>query len=473
MFGKSEVEQLATETAAPVMQPPAPPQAPAPAAPAAPLNTEAEAATPARAEKPAEPKPRRERKPKPAASTWKLEDFAVEPQEGKTRFHDFKLSPELMHAIHDLGFPYCTPIQAQVLGYTLRGKDAIGRAQTGTGKTAAFLISIITQLQQTPPPKERYMGEPRALIIAPTRELVVQIAKDAAALTKYTGLNVMTFVGGMDFDKQLKALEARHCDILVATPGRLLDFNQRGEAHLDMVEVLVLDEADRMLDMGFIPQVRQIIRQTPPKSERQTLLFSATFTEDVMNLAKQWTTDPAIVEIEPENVASETVEQHVYAVAGSDKYKLLYNLVTENKWERVMVFANRKDEVRRIEERLVRDGVNAAQLSGDVPQHKRIKTLESFREGRITVLVATDVAGRGIHIDGISHVINFTLPEDPDDYVHRIGRTGRAGTSGVSISFAGEDDSYQLPAIEELLGRKISCEMPPTELLKPVPRKHH
>ncbi len=470
MFGKSEAEPLAAGTAATVMQPPpAPAPAPTPA-PAAPIKVEA--AQPARPE-PAAAKPRRERKPKPQASTWKLEDFVVEPQEGKTRFHDFKLSPQLMHAIHDLGFPYCTPIQAQVLGFTLRGQDAIGRAQTGTGKTAAFLISIITQLQQTPPPKERYMGEPRALIIAPTRELVVQIAKDAAALTKYTGLNVMTFVGGMDYDKQLKALEARHCDILVATPGRLLDFNQRGEVHLDMVEVLVLDEADRMLDMGFIPQVRQIIRQTPPKAERQTLLFSATFTEDVMNLAKQWTTNPAIVEIEPENVASETVEQHVYAVAGSDKYKLLYNLVTENKWERVIVFANRKDEVRRIEEKLVRDGVNAAQLSGDVPQHKRIRTLENFREGRITVLVATDVAGRGIHIDGISHVINFTLPEDPDDYVHRIGRTGRAGTSGVSISFAGEDDSYQLPAIEALLGRKISCEMPPTELLKPVPKKHH
>ncbi|WP_260524684.1 ATP-dependent RNA helicase RhlB [Pseudomonas sp. MWU16-30317] len=411
------------------------------------------------------------RQPKPAASTWKLEDFAVEPQEGKTRFHDFPLSADLMHAIHDLGFPYCTPIQAQVLGFTLKGKDAIGRAQTGTGKTAAFLISIITQLQQTPPPKERYMGEPRALIIAPTRELVVQIAKDAADLTKYTGLNVMTFVGGMEFDKQLKLLEARHCDILVATPGRLLDFNQRGEVHLDMVEVMVLDEADRMLDMGFIPQVRQIIRQTPPKAERQTLLFSATFTEDVMNLAKQWTTDPAIVEIEPENVASDTVEQHVYAVAGADKYRLLYNLVTQNNWERVIVFANRKDEVRRIEEKLVRDGVNAAQLSGDVPQHKRIKTLENFREGRISVLVATDVAGRGIHIDGISHVINFTLPEVPDDYVHRIGRTGRAGASGVSISFAGEDDSYQLPSIEALLGHKISCETPPAELLVPVERK--
>ncbi len=428
------------------------------------------------ADKPREPradKPRRERKARPpVVDNWKLEDFVVEPAEGKTRFHDFNLAPRLMHAIHDLGFPYCTPIQAQVLGFTLRGQDAIGRAQTGTGKTAAFLISIITQLLQTPPPKERYMGEPRALIIAPTRELVVQIAKDAAALAKYTGLNVMSFVGGMDFDKQLKTLEARFCDILVATPGRLLDFNQRGEVHLDMVEVMVLDEADRMLDMGFIPQVRQIIRQTPHKGERQTLLFSATFTDDVMNLAKQWTVDPAIVEIEPENVASDTVEQHVYAVAGSDKYKLLYNLVAQNDWTRVMVFANRKDEVRRIEERLTKDGISAAQMSGDVPQHKRIKVLEGFREGKIRVLVATDVAGRGIHIDGISHVINFTLPEDPDDYVHRIGRTGRAGSTGTSISFAGEDDAFALPPIEELLGRKITCEMPPTELLKPVPRKH-
>ncbi|MFF7106582.1 ATP-dependent RNA helicase RhlB [Pseudomonas sichuanensis] len=480
IFAKGDAAPPAAEPVA--VTPPAP--APQPAAEntaprasakpkAAPAAADQPATEPAPTQQPATPKPRRERKPKPQASLWKPEDFVVEPQEGKTRFHDFKLSNELMHAIHDLGFPYCTPIQAGVLGYTLRGQDAIGRAQTGTGKTAAFLISIISQLQQTPPPKERYMGEPRALIIAPTRELVVQIAKDAVALTKYSGLNVMSFVGGMDFDKQLKALEARHCDILVATPGRLLDFQQRGEVHLDMVEVMVLDEADRMLDMGFIPQVRQIIRQTPPKSERQTLLFSATFTEDVMNLAKQWTTNPAIVEIEPENVASETVEQHVYAVAGSDKYKLLYNLVTQHKWERVMVFANRKDEVRRIEEKLVRDGINAAQLSGDVPQHKRIRTLENFREGRITVLVATDVAGRGIHIDGISHVINFTLPEDPDDYVHRIGRTGRAGAEGVSISFAGEDDSYQLPAIEELLGRKIKCEMPPDELLKPVPRKGH
>ncbi|NMY17064.1 ATP-dependent RNA helicase RhlB [Pseudomonas sp. WS 5019] len=474
MFGKAEDEQpqpAPSSVAAPAQSGDAEQKRPRKNKPARPASESAgDSPAPQQSRPPKADKPRRERPAKPV-DTWKLEDFVVEPAEGKTRFHDFKLAPELMHAIHDLGFPYCTPIQAGVLGYTLKGQDAIGRAQTGTGKTAAFLVSIITQLLQTPAPKERYMGEPRALIIAPTRELVVQIAKDAAELTKYTGLNVMQFVGGMDFDKQLKQLESRFCDILVATPGRLLDFNQRGEVHLDMVEVMVLDEADRMLDMGFIPQVRQIIRQTPMKGDRQTLLFSATFTDDVMNLAKQWTVNPAIVEIEPENVASDTVEQHVYAVASADKYKLLYNLISQNDWTRVMVFANRKDEVRRIEERLTRDGISAVQMSGDIPQHKRIRALEGFREGKIRVMVATDVAGRGIHVDGISHVINFTLPEDPDDYVHRIGRTGRAGSSGTSISFAGEDDAYALPPIEALIGRKIQCEMPPDELLKPVPRK--
>ena len=416
-------------------------------------------------------KGRPNRKPRQAASdSWSIEDFVVEPAEGKTRFHDFQLRPELMRAIQALGFPYCTPIQAQVLGHTLKGHDAIGRAQTGTGKTAAFLISTISQLLENPPPDERYMGEPRALIIAPTRELVMQIAKDAEELTRFCKLNVMSFVGGMDFDKQLRQLEARYCDILVATPGRLLDFNQRGEVHLDLVEVLVLDEADRMLDMGFIPQVRQSIRQTPRKEQRQTLLFSATFTDDVMNLASQWTIKPAVVEIEPEQVASDTVEQHVYAVAEQDKYSLLYNLISENNWNRVMVFANRRDEVRRIEERLLRDGVNAAQMSGEVPQQKRVRVLEQFRSGKIQVLVATDVAGRGIHVDDISHVINYTLPEDPDDYIHRIGRTGRAGSSGVSISFAGENDAFALPPIEALLGRKIDCETPPQHLLKRPPR---
>ncbi|GAA6132910.1 ATP-dependent RNA helicase RhlB [Halopseudomonas sabulinigri] len=415
--------------------------------------------------------PRQKPAANPPAKPWTIADFKVEPEEGKTRFHDFPLPDSLMHAIQDQGFSYCTPIQAAVLGNTLKGHDAIGRAQTGTGKTAAFLLSTITQLLETPAPDERYMGEPRALIIAPTRELVMQIASDAEGLTKHCPLNVMAFVGGMDYDKQLKQLERSYCDILVATPGRLLDFCNRGEVHLDLIEVLILDEADRMLDMGFIPQVRQIIRQTPRKGDRQTLLFSATFSDDVMNLAQQWTVEPAIVEIEPERPASENVTQKVYAVSGKDKYKVLYNLVTQLELERVMVFANRKDEVRRVQERLVRDGINAAQLSGDVPQQKRVRTLDNFKNGKLRVLVATDVAGRGIHIDGISHVINYTLPEDPEDYVHRIGRTGRAGAKGTSISLAGEDDAFQIPPIEELLGGKLECIPPEEQFLKAIPQR--
>ncbi len=429
---------------------------------------------PTQARKPRQTERQRPAKPKPApvpAKPWSINDFQVPPAEGKSRFHDFPLPDSLMRAIQDQGFSYCTPIQAAVLGSTLRGHDAIGRAQTGTGKTAAFLVSTITQLLETPPPDERFMGEPRALIIAPTRELVMQIASDAEGLTKHCPLNVMTFVGGMDLDKQLKQLEQRYCDILVATPGRLLDFCNRGEVHLDLLEVLVLDEADRMLDMGFIPQVRQIIRQTPRKGDRQTLLFSATFSDDVMNLARQWTENPAVVEIEPERPASENVTQKVYAVSSADKYKVLYNLVTQLELDRVMVFANRKDEVRRVQERLMRDGINAAQLSGDVPQQKRVRTLENFKNGKLQVLVATDVAGRGIHIDGISHVVNYTLPEDPEDYVHRIGRTGRAGAKGTSISLAGEDDAFQVPPIEELLGNKLECIPPEERFLKPVPKR--
>ena len=386
------------------------------------------------------------------------------------KFEELNLAPALLKAVLEQGYETPTPIQAQAIPAVLAGHDLLAGAQTGTGKTAAFTLPMLHRLSQSAAPKNKFGGKGiRALVLTPTRELAAQVEESVREYGKYLDINSTVVFGGVGMNPQIDRIK-RGVDILVATPGRLLDLQQQGFLDLSTVQVLVLDEADRMLDMGFIPQVRQIIRQTPPKAERQTLLFSATFTEDVMNLAKQWTTDPAIVEIEALNVASDMVEQHVYAVAGADKYKLLFNLVNDNGWERVIVFANRKDEVRRIEERLVRDGINAAQLSGDVPQHKRIKTLEGFREGKIRVLVATDVAGRGIHIDGISHVINFTLPEVPDDYVHRIGRTGRAGASGVSISFAGEDDSYQLPSIEALLGKKISCETPPTELLRPVVR---
>nr|WP_319941643.1 ATP-dependent RNA helicase RhlB [Aestuariirhabdus haliotis] len=394
-----------------------------------------------------------------------MSQFAVPEQAGKSRFHDFELPEELMRGIHEQGFEYCTPIQAEVLGATLNGRDALGRAQTGTGKTAAFLISTIKQLMQTPAPDERYVGEPRALIIAPTRELAIQIAKDARALTKYCDITVTEVVGGMDYTKQQQHLHNDYVDILVATPGRLLDFYEKRDLYLDLVEVMVIDEADRMLDMGFIPQVRRVIRATPRRGDRQTLLFSATFTPEVIELTRQWTYRCITVEIEPEQVATDTVEQLVYLVSDSDKYRVLRNLLRGEALERVMVFTNRRDQVRRLTERLQKDRVSVDMLSGEVPQKKRVRTLEDFRSGKIKVLVATDVAGRGIHIDGVSHVVNYTLPEESDDYVHRIGRTGRAGASGIAITLAGEEDSFLLPELETMLGRKLPCTPPPAELM--------
>jgi ATP-dependent RNA helicase RhlB len=400
---------------------------------------------------------------------WDPASFKVEAVEGKTRFHDFDLPPQLMHAIADLGFQYCSPIQAASLPYALQGRDVVGKAQTGTGKTAAFLAAIIDYLIKTPLTEKPYAGEARALVIAPTRELVIQIAEDAKALCKYTELNIHTLVGGMDYSKQQKHLHNAYVDILVATPGRLLDFCGNKDVHLDQLEILVIDEADRMLDMGFIPQVRQIVRQTPHREERQTLFFSATFTDDVRNLVEQWTYKPVTVDIEPESVANAKVDQHVYLVSTEEKYTLLYNLIQQEHADSMIIFANRRDECRDLQEKLRAHGINAGLLSGEINQSKRVSTLEAFKSGDLKVLVATDVAGRGIHISGISHVVNFTLPEEPEDYVHRIGRTGRAGKSGTSISFACEDDALRLEPIEKLLGKQLKCEQPPEHLLLTPP----
>jgi ATP-dependent RNA helicase RhlB len=398
------------------------------------------------------------------APAWTLKEFHVAPEEGKTRFHDLGLDERLMHGIADTGFKYCSPIQATSLPHTLRGNDVIGKAQTGTGKTAAFLITIFNDLLINPIKEERFAGEPRALIIAPTRELVVQIGDDARQLGKYCGLNVVTLIGGMDYQKQQDKL-AGMVDIVVATPGRLLDFEGRKDLYLDQIEILVIDEADRMLDMGFIPQVKRIVRSCPQKSHRQTLLFSATFTDDIIRLTEQWTDDPVNIEIEPESVATDTVDQKVYLVESQDKFKLLLNIVRHDSAKSVIVFANRRDETRRLHEKLQKAGIRCGMLSGEIPQNKRSRTLQQFKDGEITCLVATDVAGRGIHVDGVSHVINYTLPEDADDYVHRIGRTGRAGATGTSISFACEDDAFLLPGIEAELGMKLPCERPPEHLL--------
>jgi ATP-dependent RNA helicase RhlB len=380
-------------------------------------------------------------------------------------FGSLDLAPSLMRGIEGLGFEKCSPIQAQILPHTLEGHDAIGKAQTGTGKTAAFLITLFNDLLNNPIEGERYLAEPRAVILAPTRELVMQIADDARQLGKYTGLSTVTLIGGADYAKQLAKVNDRVTDIVVATPGRLIDFIQRGDMYLDRVESLVLDEADRMLDMGFIPQVKRIVRSTPRKEDRQTLLFSATFSQDIMNLAQQWTFDPITVEIEPERVATENVDQRVYLLESRDRLKVLKRLLATPEATSVIVFANRRDVVRKVHERLQKQGLDCGILSGEIAQVKRTKTLERFKSGKLRVLIATDVAGRGIHVDGVSHVVNYDLPEDPEDYVHRIGRTGRAGEKGVSISFASEDDAFLLPEIEALLGESLKCTQVPEALL--------
>ena len=402
---------------------------------------------------------------KPTKPTWSLDQFPVPEKEGSTRFHDLDLPLSMMHAIADLGFEYCSPIQAAILPHTLDGLDAVGKAQTGTGKTAAFLITAICDLLGHPIHDERYTGEPRVVVIAPTRELVMQIAKDAEDLTKHADLHVEMLIGGMDYAAQLKRVQRNVVDIVVATPGRLIDFMTRGDLRLDMVEIMVIDEADRMLDMGFIPQVRRIVRACPPKDQRQTLLFSATFTDDVIRLTEQWTIDPVRIEMEPDRVAADTVDQKVYMVGSEDKFQVLKNILKSDDVSSAIVFANRRDQTRWLFDKLSKTSITCGMLSGEVAQQKRTSTLKRFKDGNIKVLVATDVAGRGIHVNGISHVINYNLPEDPEDYVHRIGRTGRAGETGTSISLACEDDAFMLLDIEALLGEKLACEQPPLELM--------
>lgn len=384
-------------------------------------------------------------------------------------FDSFDIEQPLRDAIAKLGFEFCTPIQAQSLVHTLAGHDVTGKAQTGTGKTAAFLITIINDLLTNPIEEDRFLAEPRALIIAPTRELAIQIAADSVQLTEFTDLHTVTLVGGEDYQKQIRALDAKPVDIVVATPGRLLDFVSNDKLYLGLVELLVLDEADRMLDMGFIPQVRQVVARTPKRECRQTLLFSATFTPEIVELGSRWAMDPIMVEVEPEQVAAEAVNQIVYLVTTADKYNLLYNLITEPESKKVLVFSNRRDQVRRLADNLYRNGINCGALSGEIPQNKRIRTLDAFKTGKLRVLVATDVAGRGLHIRDVTHVVNYTLPEEAYDYVHRIGRTGRAGAVGTSISFACEEDSFLLPAIEEKLGHKLDCIHPEEDLLERAP----
>ncbi len=403
----------------------------------------------------------------PRKPRWTLDNFQVAPQEGKTRFHDFKLPTGLMHAIYDLNFKYCTDIQARLLPHTLDGRDATAKAQTGTGKSATFIITLINRFVRTSVKREKKY--PRALILAPTRELVYQIEKDFKGLAKFSHLRIVSVFGGTGYQKQQTLLTDKPADVIAATPGRLLDFISKKLIDLSRIEIVVIDEADRMLDMGFIPDVRRLIYMTPHKDKRQTLFFSATLTDEVLRLAESWTRDAVRIEIDPEQAAADTITQIVYLTTENDKFKNVCNLLISEKLERVIIFVNRKDTARYLSEKLSRYGQNAGVLSGDVAQDKRFKVLNRFKAGDLNVLVATDVAARGLHIENISHVINYDLPLEPEHYIHRIGRTGRAGATGTSVSFADEMSSFQIPKIEAVLGHKVSCEYPTPALEADLP----
>ena len=411
---------------------------------------------------------------KAAHAAWDPASFVVPEMEGKKRFQDFDLPAEVLHGIADLGFQYCTEIQALSLQNALDGKNVAGKAQTGSGKTAAFLVAILTRYLRTPENRAKQGGAPRALVIAPTRELVIQICKDADAIGKYCGLRSLAVYGGMDFDRQREEILAAPVDLLVATPGRLLDFCQRRVVDLGKVDTLVIDEADRMLDMGFIPDVSRIMNHLPPKDRRATMLYSATLTDDVMRLASRWMAEPVRAEVESDHNATDTVRQVVYVVRADDKFKVLFNHIALHPDARAIVFCNRKATTEDVYESLKCRGVSCEMLSGDVNQNKRLKVLEDFREGAVKIVVATDVAGRGIHVDDVEYVINFDFPYEAEDYVHRIGRTGRAGNTGIAISFADEDESFAIPEIEAYIKEPLKCTIIQDDdpLLKGLPARH-
>ena len=411
-------------------------------------------------------------KPVKTFDDWDDSVYVVPPVEGKSSFRDMNLSKSILHAVFDLNFKYCTQVQSEVLPKAMQGTDITVQAQTGTGKTAAFLITIFNHIIKSPITEKRKPGTPRALILAPTRELVLQIEKDARGLGKYVDFKILSLLGGMNYKKQQFTLQKEAIDILVCTPGRLIDFMNKKIVNLRKIEILIIDEADRMLDMGFIPDVQKIVRRTPPKAARQTMFFSATLTTEVKRLAESWTREAIEILVTPEKVTENNIEEITYITTIEEKPTLLYNIIMQKQLERVLIFANRKDDAKRLKEKFEAYGISCTLLSGDIEQGQRIKRLERFREGKVRVLVATNVASRGIHIDGISHVINYNMPENAEEYVHRIGRTGRAGATGVSISFADEDDSHEIQKLEEYLEKKIECKFPEDELLLPMPEKH-
>jgi len=387
----------------------------------------------------------------------------------ETRFPDFDLPPQLLQGIEFAGFSRCTPIQAETLPIALAGKDVAGQAQTGTGKTAAFLIAAFAHLLKNPPPADRHPTAPRAIMLAPTRELAVQIHRDAEALGRFTGLRLGLVYGGTGYESQRRQLEAG-VDLLIGTPGRLIDYFKQGIFNLKAVQVMVLDEADRMFDLGFIKDIRYLLRRMPPPHRRLNLLFSATLSHRVQELAYEHMNNPEPVEIEPDQITADQVEELVFYPSKEEKIPLLLGILSQHPVERALIFVNTKRVAERVEGYLKGNGYQVALLSGDVPQKKRLSLLEAFTSGKLNIMVATDVAARGLHIPAVSHVINFDLPQDVEDYVHRIGRTARAGASGDAISFACDEYVFSLPEIEQFIGHKIPVgKMDASMLVKPEP----
>ena len=385
-----------------------------------------------------------------------------------TEFRDLPIPLPLFEGIEFLGFKACTPIQEKVLPLSLHGKDVAGQSQTGTGKTAAFLITIFSRLIHSSVnpsrpqrahlhTKEHGISSPRALVVAPTRELAIQIAKEAEDLGKGTSFRILAVYGGVDYEKQRDSFK-EGVDLLVGTPGRLIDYYKQKVYDLKAAEILVIDEADRMFDMGFIADLRYLMRRLPPYHQRQSMLFSATLTVRVMELAYEHMNNPVKVEVTPEQVTAEKVEQVLFHVERVKKFPLLLGLLKREVWDRVLIFVNTRQQGEELARRLVHQGYKAEAITGDLPQAKRMRVLDQFKGKGTPLLVATDVASRGLHVDGVQLVINYDLPQNIESYVHRIGRTARAGASGKAISLVDEAYVFSLEEIEAYIGQKIPVE---------------
>jgi ATP-dependent RNA helicase RhlB len=377
-------------------------------------------------------------------------------------FSSLGLHESLQLGLAEAGFTHCTPIQAATLPLALKGKDVAGQAQTGTGKSAAFLLATMHRLMTTPVAADK--RGPWSVMLAPTRELALQIHKDAERLGYFTGMEFACIYGGTGYESQRRQLE-RGVDILIGTPGRVIDFYKQRVFSMENVEVVVLDEADRMFDMGFIDDIRYLLRRMPPPHRRMNMLFSATLSQRVRELAYEHMNEPESIEIEPEQITADKVRQKLYHVENSDKIGLLLGVLRQQDTTRTMVFVNTKRAAETVMAHLLGNDIQCAVLSGDIPQRKREQLLKQFQDGKLPVLVATDVAARGLHIPDVSHVVNYDLPQEAEDYVHRIGRTARAGAEGDAISFACESYVYSLPDIERYIDQKIPAELAPPELM--------